>query len=98
MPAYMIITREKTRDVTELEQYKQLTPASFKEHPATIRAIHSRMEVLEGGDAEDVILLEFPSYEEAQAWYQSETYQSASKHRHLGGDYRFILADGVSGH
>jgi hypothetical protein len=29
MPAHVVITREKTRDAAELEQYKQLTPPSF---------------------------------------------------------------------
>ena len=40
MPAYVVVTREKTRHAAELEQYKQLAPPSFKEHPAIIRAIH----------------------------------------------------------
>jgi hypothetical protein len=38
MPAYVVVTREKTRDAAEIEQYKHLTPPSFKEHPAIIRA------------------------------------------------------------
>jgi uncharacterized protein (DUF1330 family) len=51
MPAYVVVTREKTRDAAELEQYKQLAPPSFKQHPAIIRAIHGRTEVLEGSAA-----------------------------------------------
>jgi uncharacterized protein (DUF1330 family) len=91
MIAYAVVTREKTRDASELNRYKQLAPRSFKEYPATIRAIHGRTEVLEGSAAEDIVILEFPTYEDAKAWYQSSTYQAASKHRHQGGDYRFIL-------
>ncbi|HXR38050.1 MAG TPA: DUF1330 domain-containing protein [Terracidiphilus sp.] len=94
MPAYVIITREKTRNAAELEQYKQLTPASFKEHPPMVQAIQGRMEVLEGSAAEDVILLEFSTYEKAKAWYHGSAYQEASKHRHQGGDYRFIVTEG----
>jgi hypothetical protein len=30
MPAYVVITREKTRDAAELEQYKNLAPPSFE--------------------------------------------------------------------
>ena len=59
MPAHVVITREKTRDAAELEQSMQLTPSSFKEHPAIIRAIHGRTEVLEGSAVEDIVILEF---------------------------------------
>jgi uncharacterized protein (DUF1330 family) len=60
MPAYVVVTREKTRDAAELERYKQLAPPGFKEHPAIIRAIHGRTEVLEGSSVEDIVILEFP--------------------------------------
>lgn len=48
MPAYVVITREKTRNADRLEQYRKLAPASFEQHPVTFRAIHGRHEVLEG--------------------------------------------------
>lgn len=96
MAAYVVVTRERTRDTARLEQYKELAPASFEQHPATFRAIHGRHEVLEGSAIEDIIILEVSSYEEAQAWYHSPAYQSASEHRVQGGDYRFILTEGVA--
>lgn len=71
MPAYVVVTREKTRDAAAIEQYKQLTPPSFKEHPAIIRAIHGRTEVLEGSAVEEIVILEFSTYEDAKAWYQA---------------------------
>jgi hypothetical protein len=42
---------------------------SFQKHPAKFRAIHCRHEVLEGSAIEDIIILEFPSYQDAKAWY-----------------------------
>jgi uncharacterized protein (DUF1330 family) len=98
MPAYMVITREKTRDTAELEQYKKPAPPSFEEHPAIFRAIHCRTEVLEGSAAEDIVILEFPTYEDAKSCYQGSAYQAASKHRCQGGDYRFILTEDISAH
>ncbi len=95
MPAYIIITREKTRDATKLEEYKKLAPASFQQQPATFRAYNGRHEVLEGPAIENIIILEFPSYDEAKAWYHSPAYQTASEHRFQGGDYRCILTDGI---
>jgi uncharacterized protein (DUF1330 family) len=61
MPAYVVITREKTRNADRLEQYRKLAPASFEQHPVTFRAIHGRHEVLEGPAIEDIIILEFPA-------------------------------------
>jgi len=94
MPAYVVFTREKTRNTAQLEHYKQLAPASFQQHPVTFLVRHGRHEVLEGAEIEDILILEFPSYEEAQAWYHSPEYQSASDHRFQGGDYRCILTEG----
>jgi uncharacterized protein (DUF1330 family) len=52
--------------------------------------------VLEGPKCEEIIILEFPSYIEAQAWYHSPEYQAACEHRFQGGDYRCILTEGVA--
>ena len=96
MAAYVVITREKTRNAAKLDEYKKIAPSSFQKHPATFLAIHGRQEVLEGPRNEDIVILEFPSYEAAQAWYHSPEYQAASERRFQGGDYRFILTEGVA--
>ena len=41
MPAYVILTREKTRNEAKLNEYRQLVPASFQKHPAKFRATKS---------------------------------------------------------
>jgi uncharacterized protein (DUF1330 family) len=76
------------------DRNSQLAPASFHQHPAIFRAIHGRHEVLEGPAAEEIIILEFPSYEEAKACYQSVEYRAASERRFQAGDYRFIITEG----
>jgi hypothetical protein len=40
-------------------------------------------------------MLEFPTFEEAKAWYSNPAYQAASAHRFKGADYRTIVIDGV---
>jgi len=96
MTAYIVFTRERTRDEAQLDQYKKLAPASFRQHPATFLAIHGRHEVLEGPALEEIIILEFPTYEEAKSWYHSPEYQAACEHRFQGGDYRCIITEGKS--
>lgn len=96
MAAYVVVTREKTRNAAQLDEYKKIAAVSFQRHAAKILAIHGRQEVLEGPQNEELIILEFPTYEDAQAWYHSPEYQAASERRHQGGDYRFILTEGAS--
>jgi uncharacterized protein (DUF1330 family) len=94
MAAFVVITRERTRNAAQMEQYKQLAPASFEKHPAIFRAIHGRHEVLEGPAVEEIIILEFSTYDEAKVWYESPEYQAACEHRFQAGDYRFIITEG----
>jgi uncharacterized protein (DUF1330 family) len=94
MPAYMVFTREKTRNAAKLAEYKQLVPPTFVEHPVAVRASHGRYEVLEGPATEEVIILEFANYDAAKAWYDSPEYQAARQHRFQGGDYRCIIHRG----
>ena len=95
MPAYIVITKERTRNQSELDLYAKEHASFIAGHALTYRARFGKHEVLEGADAEGIAILEFPTSEEARAWYTSPAYQEASKHRFQGGDYRFILVEGV---
>jgi len=95
MPAYIFITRDKVRDQTEYELYTSQVSATFAGHAVTPMSLGSHFEVVEGSAAESVFLLQFPTYEEATAWYRSPAYQDLSKHRHLGSDHRYIIFDGL---
>lgn len=96
MPAYVVITREKTLDSAKLEEYKQVAPATFEQHPVMMLASHGRREVVEGPAIEDILILEFASYDEALAWYRSPEYQAVSATRLQGGDYRIIITEGLT--
>lgn len=95
MPAYIVFTKEHSRDAAESRRYLEHHDAFIKDHALTYRARFGRCETLEGAATEGVAILEFPTYAEAKRWYESAAYQEASKHRHLGGDYRCLLVEGV---
>jgi len=44
---------------------------------------------------EDIVILEFSSYEEATSWYHSPAYRTACERRFQGGDCRCIVTEGV---
>jgi uncharacterized protein (DUF1330 family) len=96
MPAYAIFIRENSRSEDEMRTYLDKAKNSGDPFGAKALAFYGRSRTLEGPRAEAVVLLEFPTFEDAEAWYASEDYQGAKVHRHLGADYRAIIVDGIA--
>jgi len=95
MPAYLVFLRENTLDPSELEEYWAKAPATLEGRPIKILAAYGRHVTLEGPEVEGVVIAEFPSIEEARAWYDSPAYREASEHRFRGAVYRGLIVEGV---
>ena len=95
MVAYVIFIKEQTHNQGELDLYKERAHSALAGHPITFRVAQGHKEVVEGPDFEDLMMLEFPTFLEARAWYDSPAYQAASEHRFKGADYRAIIVEGV---
>ena len=95
MSAFVIAIREKTHDAAELAAYGAAARDARGDHKLQVRVAYGQQRVLEGAPVEGVVILEFPSMDEAQAWYDSPAYAKAREHRLRGADYRLIIVDGV---
>lgn len=95
MPAYIVFTRESTKDQGEMDVYSPLAMASLQNVNAVPRVAYGAFEMLEGDPIEGAVILEFPTAADARAWYDSPAYQEAIVHRHAGSDYRVFIIDGV---
>lgn len=95
MPAYIVFIREQTLDQSELQTYWEKAPATLEGQPIKVLAAYGRHVALEGPAAEGVVIAEFPTIEEAQAWYDSPAYQAAAQHRLRGAVYRGFVVEGV---
>lgn len=95
MAAYVIFIKEKTTNQEELDIYAGEAPAGLVGHNITTLAVYGKNQVVEGDEIEGVAILEFPSFEEAKAWYENPIYQKAKEHRLKGGIYRAIIVDGI---
>lgn len=95
MPAFIVFTREHTRDQVELDRYAASVGATFTGHAATRLAAYGQLERLEGAAPEGAVILQFPDTAAARTWYHSSAYQEAVKHRHLGADYRAFIVEGA---
>ena len=95
MPAYIVFQRDSTTDPKELEIYGPMARASGAGHPIKILAAYGKQEVLEGANVEGVVIVEFPTFEDAKKWYDSPAYREAREHRFKGAKYRAVLVQGV---
>jgi len=94
MSTYIVFTRESTRDAKELKTYSQKVGPTLEGHPVNVLAAYGRHEVIEGPEVEGVVILEFPSFAEAKAWYDSPAYRAVREHRFRGAEYRAVIVEG----
>lgn len=95
MSAYVILIRDKMIDADEFATYGQKAKLAREGHAITPKAFYGRHEVLEGAEVEGAVILEFPTFAEAKAWYDSPAYQEALQHRLKGAEYRVLIVEGV---
>ena len=96
MPAYVIFIREKPiHNQAEMDIYireGQARPLDPKLKPLAVYGAH---ETIEGAPADGAVILEFPTVEDAKAWYNSPGYQAAAAHRMKGANYRAMIVQGL---
>ena len=96
MPAFMIFTREgEIFNQMEMDAYSKSNRENTRDFKMKPLVIYGNMETLEGEAPDGVVMLEFPTVEDAKAWYFSPGYQAAAQHRKKGANYRVILVEGV---
>jgi len=95
MAAFIVFTKEKTRDQSHMDAYSAAAGAAMGGFALAPRAIYGRHEVMEGAATEGVVILEFPTFDEAKAWYDSPAYTAARAHRLKGADYRVVIVEGI---
>lgn len=96
MPAYLIVLREEPiQDEAAFAEYQSRTSKLGGNSQLIPRVIYGAVSGLEGAAPDGVIVLEFPSVEEAQAWYNSPGYQEALPFRLKSARYRSFIVDGL---
>jgi uncharacterized protein (DUF1330 family) len=100
MPAYMLFIREDAVvDAAELALYsaanRSNAGAFVEKYKLKPLSVYGAIEAFEGDAPDGVVLLEFPTTDDARAWYQSPEYQAAIEHRNKGAHYRALLIEGL---
>lgn len=95
MTAYMLAKIEVT-DPEKYKGYMAATPGIIEKFGGRFIVRGGEKVTLEGPEeTHRVVLLEFPSLEQAQAFYNSPEYQAAKKLREGAATGQFIVLDGV---
>lgn len=94
MKAYWI-ARVTVTNPDPYKLYAEAAPEAFKKFNATILARGGRCEHMEGDGRPRNVVIEFASYEDALACYNSEEYQNARKHRLGAGEAEIVIVEGV---
>ncbi len=96
MPAYLIVMRETAvRDAEAMAEYQRMARGVSGEFSITPKVIYGALESLEGSAPDGVTMLEFPTMEQAKAWYNSPAYQEALPHRLKAADFRSFIVQGL---
>ncbi len=92
MPAY-VIGEAHVFNPDAMTGYGSMVMASVKKHGGRYLARGSRPEVLEGGPAHNILIIEFELAEAARRWYASPDYQAAKALRMGNSNLRLLLVN-----
>jgi uncharacterized protein (DUF1330 family) len=95
MAAYIIADVDIT-DPVKYEDYKKLTPGAIAKHGGRFVARGGQMATLEGNwKPGRVVIIEFPTFEQARNFYTSVEYTAARRARAGAATFRMIAVDGA---
>jgi len=95
MAAYFIVDVEVT-DPAGFEEYRQLVPGTVQKYGGRFLVRGGAVETLEGDwQPKRVVVLEFPSLEQAKRWYNSEDYRDPKALRFKTAKSKLILVEGI---
>jgi uncharacterized protein (DUF1330 family) len=90
-----IVARVDVRDRERYAEYMRHTPRAIGRHGGRIVARGGERVVLEGeDDGLRLVLIEFPSLDDARAFYGSAEYAETKKLREGAGEAQFVAIDG----
>ena len=93
-PAY-IIARVKVTDWPRYRRYMEITPGIIESFGGRFAARGENLATLEGVEEQDrLVILEFPTREQAEAFYHSEAYAETKKLRDGAAEAQFVVVDG----
>ena len=89
------IARVTVTDSDQYTHYADAAPTAFAKYGARILARGGRCRQLEGDGRARNVVIEFDSFEDALACYESPEYQAARAHRASAASADIVIVEGV---
>lgn len=95
MAAYFIVDID-IKDMDRMREYREAVPRTIQKYGGRYLVRAGRWEVVEGHwQPKRVVVLEFPSVEQAKRWYDSEDYRQLKAQRQAASSSNVILVEGT---
>jgi uncharacterized protein (DUF1330 family) len=95
MSAYVVVQVD-IKDPVRYEDYRKMVPASLEKYGGKFLVRGGKTHTMEGGWApKRFVLVEFPTVEQAKAWWDSPEYRAARDLRWATSDSQLIIAEGI---
>lgn len=95
MAAYFMADLD-IKDQAGFEEYRKVVPRTIEKYGGRYLVRGGKVEVLEGQwSPKRVVVVEFPSVEQAKRWYTSEEYREPKSLRFKTARTNLILVEGV---
>jgi uncharacterized protein (DUF1330 family) len=95
MAAYVIVQVD-VKDPVRYDDYKSMVPASMKPYGGRFLVRGGKTHSMEGSwSPSRFVIVEFPSVEQAKAWWASPEYAEAKALRQATAESQLIIAEGI---
>lgn len=95
MPAYWI-ARSKITDPATYKKYTDRVPGILSRYGGKVLARGGRYQVMAGPEHfQRYVVIEFPTFDQAVACFESPEYQEASVFRRAGGEVETAIVEGA---
>ena len=95
MSAYVIVQVD-VKDPARYDDYKRMVPPSLAKYGGRFLVRGGKTHTMEGGwEPKRFVIVEFPSVEQAKAWWASPEYAEAKALRQATADSQLIIAEGI---
>jgi len=95
-PAYCLFENVKITDSTKLEEYKKNVFPIVERFGGKYIVAGGQIRNIEGDwNPQFLVMIQFPSLEQANKWYDSEDYKELKALRHSSGEFNAVIMEAL---
>ena len=95
MAAYFIVDID-IKDMEGMREYREAVPRTIQKYGGRYLVRAGRRELVEGNwQPKRAVVVEFPSFEQAKRWYESEDYRGLKAQRQAASNSNMILVEEI---